>query len=93
MRTKTELIDILVNNKIDDLVGAATWADLVSAVTALTETEQTTLLGYIIMRNDVQAGFTLYTALVNEVKANATTGANTLLNDDNLTLAELDLVL
>ena len=92
-RTKEQLIEIIVNNKELELIQSASWQDLVDSVSSMTQIEKDALLATIIIRDNAQTGYLLYEAVKKQVRANATAGVNTLLNDDNLSLAELDLVL
>ena len=92
-RTKEQLIDIIVNNKELELIQAATWPDLVSAVSNMVQIEKDALIATIILRDNAQTGYLLYEAIKKQVRADATVGVTALLNDDNLSLTELDLVL
>lgn len=92
-RTKEQLIEIIVNNKELELIQSAQFSDLVDAVANMTAAEKDTLLATIVIRDNPQTGYLLYEAVKAQVRANATAGVTTLLNDDNLSLTELDLVL
>ena len=92
-RTKEQLIEIIVDNKELDLIQAVTWSTLVDAVSNMTADQKTTLINMIVLRDDAGIGLTLYNAVKEQVRADATVGVTTLLNDDNLSLTELDLIL
>lgn len=92
-RTKEQLIEIIVNNKEIELIQSTSWQDLVNAVGNMTQVEKDALLATIVIRDNPQTGYLLYEAIKAQVRANATAGVTTLLNDDNLSLTELDLVL
>lgn len=92
-RTKEQLVEIIVNNKESELIQAATWSDLVAAVGNMTQAEKDALISTIVTRDNIQTGYMLYEAVKTQVKLQATSGVTTLLNDDNLSLTELDLIL
>ena len=92
-RTKDQLIQIIVNNKLDDLMAGANWGDLVSAVSGSAQEEKDAILAELVTKNDAQVGYLLRQLLIKQIKADGVIAANALLADNSLSLAELDLIL
>ena len=88
--TKDELRLALIKRLVPKLKAALTWADVASAITALSAAQKAALVE-MVKRDDAD-GFArrVFVAVQSAVIAAATTQVDALLADDTLTVAELE---
>lgn len=87
---RADVIAFVAKRLLKERIEAAVWSDLISAVQNQFDAQaRAQLLAYLKNRDFQDAGQMLGKALLDEMTAAATAEANSLMADDNLTLADL----
>jgi len=90
MRTKEEIAVILAKRKLPETLNSSTWGDLVSSIQSFSNEERAGLVALIVGGRSKKAGDRLKRALYENGRQRALTEVNQMLDDDSLTIAELD---
>ena len=90
MRTKEEIIKILAKRKFQDMLASSTWLDLVKSISTYTPEEKDRLVKLIATGSSKKAGERLKQLLVNNAQNKALAEVQAMLDDDSLSLAEID---
>lgn len=92
MKTKDELIDLISKKLFQTQYQSLTFSDLSTAVVGLSQNKKDKLMEGILDSRDLEVGQFLNGLMVETAEAAALTQATSLMTDDNLTLAELQLI-
>ena len=90
MRTKEELANALIARKSGSMLSNSAWGDLVSAISAIPAEKRKELVRMIINKQSKQLSVFLYKLLENNARDRARTYIDSVLADDNISIAELD---
>lgn len=91
--TRNEIVQQIALRLFPEERKLATWSDLVSAVQASTSVQRTQLVKAVIKGSNTEAGEIMVRLMHAELKKKAVTSAETMLADDQLSLAELERIL
>lgn len=91
-KTKDEITEIVSKRLYQTHYEALVFADLVTAVGGLTTLQKTKLMDGIIEGQELAVGTFLHELMIDVANAKADVEATNLMADDNLTLAELQLI-
>ena len=89
-RTKEEMISILSQRLVSKQLTASTWSDLVDSISGSTQNQKDNLVRKLAQNRHKEAGEMLSKALLINAEQRAKAEVDALLQDDVLTLAELD---
>jgi len=90
MRTKEEIAVMLAKRKLPDALNSSTWGDLVASIQSFSNDERAGLVNLIVGGRSKKAGDRLKRALYENARQRAMTEVNQMLDDDNLSIAEID---
>jgi len=93
MRTKPEIAKILIDRDASKEAGLATWSNLMSMLSGLSDEKKAYLLGSIISNNGKRVIGLLNKEMMTIAVSRSSTRINAMLADNTITIADMDSLL